>query len=153
MSTFEIADRNTIIVFRSIWVNFVIEWFVYPLSGSNSSVLIFCPWISTTIEHTVSVGLHKTIKPLSVFTKYQFPVIQSIRKMSTAVVERKRETQLKILLLSCWVVRYKKRTRHFGNYKFWPFCTWKKSPKPKSCANSIFLFRVVVKLIIILLKI
>lgn len=40
-----------------------------------------------TIVQIVINGLHKTIKPLSVFTKYQLPVIQSIRNISTAVEE------------------------------------------------------------------
>lgn len=95
----------------------------YPFSGSNSSVLIFRPWISTMIEQIVIAGLHKTIKPFSMLTKYQFPVIQSIRTMSIAFERRKNNFELDFFI-SISIFQYVAPTSHMsGDFWLWK-CPW-----------------------------
>lgn len=63
------------------------------------------------IEHIVNFGLHKTINPTSVFTKYQLPVTQSILIISIAIrkkilvnrntAKRGSKTKIELSILIC----------------------------------------------------
>lgn len=54
-----------------------------------------------TIEQMVNFGLHKTTRPASILTKYQFPVIQSIRIISTANKDGKDHSSISVFWYLC----------------------------------------------------